>query len=248
MIRLLPFILIPILVLGGLWYWRNLSARQNLAASQTSEKEKRVQTQDLVEVPKTLPAATTEDRVKSLEEVITKLVSQVNAIKSANSQTNSSNSLDSRLTGVESAVTELTARVSALEKATPAPAAAASSSKSPLYIPMGAGGGPWADQDWNTLTEYQASINPDNYSGYSNMSLEANFRLTEAAGTASVRLYNVTDGSSVASQIDTASTSFGLKTSGTFRLPSSQKTYTIQVKSSQGKDLYVQSARVKVNF
>lgn len=241
MIRVLPFILIPVLILGGLLYWRNLSVKQTLNSPKTNE-----QIEEPVEVPKTLPGATVEDRVKSLEDTIAKLVPQVNTLKSSNSQSNNSTSLDSRVANAEAAVTDLKARVSALEKATPLPTAA--SSKYPLYIPLGAGGGPWQDQDWHTLTEYQASINPDSYSGYTGMQLEANFRLIEGVGTASVRLYNVTDGSSISSQVDTTSTVFGLRTSGTFKLPAGQKTYTIQVKTSQGKDLFVQSARVKVNF
>lgn len=210
----------------------------------TSPVSSQVQDSELVEVPKTLPQATVEDRVKSLEDTITKLVPQVNNLKPSSSQTGSS--LDLRLTNAESAVTELKARVSALEKATPV--SAASTSKSPLYIPLGAGGGPWTDQDYNTLNEYQASINSDSYSGYSGMQLEVNFRLTESAGTGYVRLYNVTDGSSISSEVSTTATTFGLQTSGTFKLPSGQKTYTIQVKSSQGKNLFVQSARIKVNF
>lgn len=242
MVRLLPFILIPVLILGGLWYWRSLSVKKTLNTPETNE-----QIEVPVEVPKTLPGATVEDRVKSLEDTIAKLVPQVNTLKSSNSQSNNSTSSDSRIANAEAAVTDLKARISALEKATPVPAAAASS-KYPLYIPLGAGGGPWQDQDWHTLTEYQASINPDSYSGYASMQLEANFRLIEGVGTASVRLYNVTDGSSISSQIDTTSTVFGLHTSGTFKLPAGQKTYTIQVKTSQGKDLFVQSARVKVNF
>ena len=241
MIRLLPFVLIPILIIGGLLFWRNLATKQSLTTSQANQSDLTP-----VEVPKTLPGASLEDRVKSLEDTITKLVPQVNNLKPGSSPAASS-SLDSRLKDVESTVTELKARVSSLEKATPAPAIT-SGSKSPLYIPLGGGGGPWGDQDWYTLTEYQALINPDNYSGYSSMQLEANLRLAEAAGTGSVRLYNVTDGSSILSEVSTTGTTSSLQTSATFKLPGGQKTYTIQVKSSQGSKLSVQSARIKVNF
>ncbi|MCR4306087.1 MAG: hypothetical protein NUV73_03325, partial [Candidatus Daviesbacteria bacterium] len=144
------------------------------------------------------------------------------------------------------AVTELKLRVSTLEKVTPAPAV--STSKSPLYIPLGAGGGPWSDQEWTILNEYQATINPDAYSGYSSMQLEVNFRLTEAAGTGYVRPYNMTDSSSISSEVSTVSSTFGLQTSGTFKLPGGQKTYTVQVKNTAGKQLFIQSARIKVNF
>lgn len=236
MVRLLPFILIPILILAGLWYWRS-SAQQNLATPQKNESL------TPVEVPKTLPGATLEDRVKSLEETVKKLAQASNAKSSASP---APANLDSRLSSVESAVTELKARVSALEKATPAPAAA-STNKSTVYIPLGAGGS-WADYDWNSLAEYEISLNPDNYPGYTAMYLEANFRLSESVGTGSVRLYNVTDGSAISSQLDTTATAFTLKTSASFKLPSGTKTYRLQVKSSERKDLFIQSARIKVNF
>lgn len=211
------------MIVSGLGYWRYLAGKQNLIVPQT--------TQDTspIEVPKTLPAASAKD-------------TPVTPVPQASNL----NPLDPRMQAVEAAVVDLKARVSALEKATPVPAA--SSSKYPLYIPLGSGGGPWDNQNWESLAEYQISINPDNYSAYSSMQLEANFRLTEAAGTGSIRLYNITDSSAISSELSTTSTSFGSQTSATFKLPSGQKTYSIQVKSTQGKTLFVQSARIKVNF
>ena len=239
-IRLLPFILIPALILGGLGYWRYVSTKTSLTTSGADQQD-----QTLIEVPKTLPGASLEDRVKVLEDLVTKLATQLNSLKSQTPQTANSTSSDSRILDLEASAVELKARVSALEKSSPVPGSA---SKYPLYIPLGAGGGPWTDQAWTTLNEYQAVINPDNYQGYSSMQLEANFRLAEPSGTGSVRLYNVTDGSSISSQVDTTSTSFGVQTSGTFKLAGGQKTYTIQVKSSESKILFIQSARIKVNF
>lgn len=237
MIKLLPFILIPVLVLTGLGYWRFQASKPNLTSSKVQEKGP-------VEVPATLPGASTEDRVKVLEEVITKLVGQVNALKTP-IKTESNSSLESKITSLESTVTDLKARISALEKATPAPAN--STSKSTVYIPLGSGG-KWGDKDWYTTSEYEVSLNPANYPGYTGMILEVTFRLGEAAGTGSVRLYNVSDGSSISSQLDTTSTSFSLKTSSSFTLPSGSKTYKLQVKSSEQKDLFIQSARIKVSF
>lgn len=226
MIRFLPFVLIPVLILGGLGYWRFV------ASTQISDTP--------IEVPKTLPQSSLEDRVKELEDVVTKLVTQVNNLKSPYQQTPSSSSSDA-----ESAVTELKARVSALEKATPVPVAA--SGQASVYIPLGSGGN-WGDKDWYTTAEYEISLDPANYPGYKNMVLEATFRLTEAAGTGSVRLYNVTDSSASSGQVDTTSSTFSLKTSSSFTLPSGSKTYKLQVKSSQGANLSIQSARIKVTF
>lgn len=241
MIRLLPFILIPILLIGVLGWWRYTAFKQSSTISPLSQ-----QNSEPIEVPKTLPDASLEDKVKALENTTAKLVPQVNNLKAQGPQTQSSTSLDSRVSAVEGAVTELKVRVSSLEKTSPAPLT--SGSKAPLYIPLGAAGGPWGSQDWNTINDYEASINSDSYSGYSNMQLEVIFRLTEAAGTGSVRLFNATDNSSISSEVNTTSTSFGLKTSGNFTLPSGTKTYKLQVKSTQGKDLFIQSARIKVSF
>lgn len=219
--------MVPIILIAGLGYWRYSAIKQSLATPQAIKQD----TGKPLEVPKTLPAASLED-------------TPATTVPQAASNLNSP---DPRMQAVETAVADLKARVSALEKTTPAPVIS-QVSKYPLYIPLGSGGGPWTDQTWNTLSEYQVAINPDNYPGYSSMQLEANFRLTETAGTGSVRLYNVTDSSSISSQLDTTSASFGTQTSSTFKLPSGQKTYTIQVQSTQGKTLFVQSARIKVNF
>ena len=216
--------------------------------SATTPSPASLQAQDSgsVEVPKTLPGATVEDRVKSLEDTITKLLPQVNSLKSSTASTGASGSLDSRVANIETAVTELKARVSALEKVTPSSTSV--SSQPTIYIPMGSTAGPWTNTDWLTLNEYEISLDPANYLGYTGINLEVNFRLVDPAGTGSVRLYNVTDAGVVSSQLDTSSTSFGFKTSATFKLSTGQKTYKLQVKSSGGKDLYIQSARIRVNF
>lgn len=239
MVRFLPYILIPILVIAGLGWWRLQAAKESSEPVASTEE---TQDSSLTEVPKTLPGKNLEDRVGDLEDEIAKLSS---AQPSPGSTTAVPN-LSSRLANAEAAIAELKTRVAVLEKASPT--TTVSTSKYPLYIPLGSGGGPWGSQDWATLNEYQVAINPDNYSGYTGMQLEVNFRLSEAAGTGSVRLYNVTDGSSVSSQLDSTGTAFALFTSSSFKPPSGQKTYTIQVKSSQGKDLFVQSARIKVSF
>lgn len=235
MVRFLPFILVPILAVAALGYWRYSATKPELTTPQVEER------QVPVEVPKTLPGATLEDRVKSLEDIVTKLIPQVNNLKSSSPQTSTSSSLDSRLGSVESAVTELKARVSALEKAP-----AATSGKATIYIPLGAGGS-WFNVDWNSLAEYEVSSNPDNYPGYTGMNLEVNFRLVDPTGTGSVRLYNVTDGSAVSAQLDTTLATFALQTTSSFKLPTGTKTYRLQTKSTQ-RDLVIQSARIKVNF
>lgn len=239
MIKFLPYVLIPVLILGGLGYWRYIAPKLDSTTATLIKQE------GPIEVPKTLPKENLEDRVQTLEGIVTKLVGQVNILKSTSSQASPVPS--PQTSTLEAAVTELKARVSALEKATPAPAT--SSSKFPIYIPLGSSAGPWNNTDWNTLNEYEASINPDSYPGYSSMQLEVISRLVESTGTGSVRLYNSSDSSAIISaKADITSSSFGLKTSSTFTLPSGTKTYKLQVKTSQSKDLYIQSARIKVTF
>lgn len=184
-----------------------------------------------------------EDRVKVLEEAVLVVAKKLNPSAAPVAQVDST--LDTRVKAVESALTELKVRVSSLEKTNTSPQT--STSKSTVYIPLGSGG-KWGDKDWYTTQEYEVSLNPDNYPGYTGMVLEVTFRLGESVGTGSVRLYNTTDGSALSSQVDSTSSSFSLKGSSSFTLPSGTKTYKLQVKSTQGAELFIQSARIKVNF
>lgn len=235
MVRLLPFIVIPILLVLGFGAWR-LFLNKPSSIPIISQ----ISTTNPVEVPKTLPEQSSEEKIKTLEEGITTLTKEVNGLKTTNS------ALDAKVKALESVDTNMAERVSALEKASPAPVSS-STSKSTVYIPLG-GGGSWGNQDWYTLTDYQVNLDPANFSGYSGMVLEITFRLAEAAGTGYVRLYNTTDGSATSSEITTTSTSFGLSSSISFKLPSGNKNYALQMKSSEGKTLFIQTARIRVNF
>ncbi len=236
MIKFLPFILIPVLVVSALGYWRYSVSKVGITTPLTQQQD-----QAPIEVPKTVPASSLDDRVKSLEDIISKLVTQVNDLKSS-SKTVSQSSFDSRLTIVESAITDLKARVSSLEKVTPAPA---SSAKSTVFIPLGSGGS-WGDQSWYSLNEYQVSLDPADYSGYTSMRLEIIFRIVNGS-TGSVRLYNSTDNNAISSEVSTTSSNFGLSSSSSFTLPAGSKTYNLQVKTSGGS-VFIELARIRVNF
>lgn len=234
MLKILPVVLILLLITGGLFWWRFSATEQNLASPTAEEAE------SPIEVPKTLPGASLDDRVKALEDSVTSVVNKINTPKS---QTDSS--LDSRLNNVESAITELKARVSSLEKASPVPVS--TSSKAPLYIPLGSGG-QISDVNWSSLGAFQASIDPSQYAGYSNMQLEVTIRLNQPGGTAYARLYNNTNSSVVSSEVSTTSTSATIATSSGFTLSSGAKTYILQAKSSDGSQVFIDNARIKVNF
>ncbi len=223
MIRLLPFILIPILVVALLGYWRYASTKPSLESPET------VKNNGPIEVPKTLPGATIEDRI------------EVN-VPSPTPTTDSS--LDLRLKSAEAAVTELKARVSSLENATPAQSQT-TSSKSTVYIPLGSSGQISNTSDWVSLSTFQAAVDPSQYPGYTSMQLEVNMRLNQPGGTLYARLYS--NGSIDSSQVSTTSTPSTLITSSKFTL-SGSKTYTLQAKSSEGTQAFLDTARIKVNF
>lgn len=237
MIKLLPFILIPILLVAGLGYWRYVSIKQNIAPVQ------KVDTQP-IEVPKQLPNASVDDRVQNLENTISKLVTQVNALKAQPAAATTSNT---QLNDIQASITDLKARVAALEKATPAPATTTSSSKSTIYIPLGSGGNV-ASTDWSSLNTFQVNLDPSQYPGYTSMQLEVNMRLNQPGGTLYARLYNSTSASAISSEISSTSTNSSIYTSSTFTLPAGSKTYLLQAKISDGSQAFLDNARIKVNF
>ncbi|MBI2017725.1 hypothetical protein HYS92_01610 [Candidatus Daviesbacteria bacterium] len=236
-VKLLPFIIVPFLIVALIGFWGIFSPKK--ATDKTVLDNFLPVSSEPVEVPKSLPEASNEDKIKTLQEAVDKLVSEINSLKSSNS------SIDTRIDAVEASDIDLKARVSALENATPAPV---SSSKSTVYIPLGSGGGPWANSDWYSTPEYQVSLDPANYPGYTGMNLEVTFRMVESAGTASVRLYNSTDSQATSSQVDTTSTSFSVYTTSSFKLASGNKNYILQLKSTEGKNIFIQNARIRVNF
>jgi len=127
------------------------------------------------EVPSTLPD---KNRIANLEDSVSLLVSELKDLKTsittASPEVQNSVSSDYKIKTLETSILDLKARVSALEKPiiTSTPTTTPATSKSPLYIPIGASGGPWLYADWTNLNEYQVSVNPDDYSGYSGMQLE----------------------------------------------------------------------------
>ncbi len=239
MLRFLPFILIALVVMGGLGYWRYVATKQNL----DSPKSDQAQDQAPIEVPKTLPEATLDDRVKSLEDLASKIVTQVNSVKSA--KVDASSLLDTKLNALDAAVTELKIRVSALEK--PASAPTTNSGKSTIYIPLGSGG-QISDTNWVTLSTFQISLDSAQYPGYTNMQLEVTMRLNQPGGTLYARLYNLSSGSATSSEITTTSTSEQLVSSSGFSLSTGTKTYVLQAKTSDGSQAFLDYARIKVNF
>ncbi len=244
MIKILLPVVLVIALLFGFGYWKFIgqgsagNLEQPILGGITPSKT-------------TNPGAL-ETRVTALENSLATLIGQFNDFKNSNPANNNTSSQpvivngESRLKAVETAIADLKTRVADLEKKTSSQTTSTTTTKSVVYIPLGSGGNA-GNTDWYSLSNYQITLNPSDYPGYTNMQLEVNFRLTSSGGTAYARLYNSSDGTGL-QQVTTTSTSLNTQTSYYFNLARGSKTYTLQVKSDQGSNLEVQSARIKVNF
>ncbi len=241
MVKILLIVFVIAAILGGLGYWRYTSLKSN--SDQLGSAQQSLSSSP-IEVPATLPQASIEDRVKALEDVVSKLAIQVNSLKPSSNQSQTNTSTDSTVNTLNTAVTDLTARVTALEKSSPT---TSSVSQSVMYIPLGSGGY-WQNTDWFAAPEYQISLDPANYPGYTSMILEVTFRVIDSTDVGSVRLYNATDNSATSLQVDSSSSSFVLLSTPSFKLATGAKTYKLQVKSNLGRGLFIQTARIKVSF
>lgn len=248
MFRILLTGTVIIAILGGLFYWRFIFASPK-SAKTPSVSDSRQDNSPIIsgpqEVPKEPPDTTTDTNTSSdLQSQIDSLKKQVDALKKTNN--------DTRITALETGIADLRAQIVKLSSSSNATSTttttASTSTKSPSYIPVGSGAGPWSDSSWHTIPEYQVVVNPGDYSGYTSMQLEVIFRVIDPTGTAKVRLYNTTDSKVVSSELSTSSSTFVLQTSSGFQLPSGAKTYQLQVENTSGKDVLIQTARIKVSF
>lgn len=160
--------------------------------------------------------------------------------------------LEASISAVNKKVDAITQRqpVSALSTATPAPTSTTTTTSAPktYYIPIG-NGGSVASQTETAVTGHEVTIDAGNYAGYKQMVLEANFRIFQGQGTAEVKLFNKTDGTTILnSSVSTTSEDYVTKTSSGFTLPSSSKVYVIQAKSSTAYFVDLQWTRVRVDF
>lgn len=159
---------------------------------------------------------------------------------------------DSRIRTIETAIIDLRVQIQALRDAssqTTTTTTSGSSTKAPLYIPVGAGEAQMSGTDWITIPGYSVTIDTSNYSGYKSMQLEASMRLNQDGGSIQARLYNASDGSAITgSVVDVPASSYSVGSSAGFSLPSGSKTYQLQLSSTNGTQSFVQSARIKVNF
>ncbi len=80
------------------------------------------------------------------------------------------------------------------------------------------------------------------------MQLEVSLR-TNSQGSANLRLFNAnTQAPVLNSDVSTNSTIFISLTSKAFSLPAGANSYKIEVTNSTGDNIFIQNARIKVNF
>ncbi len=243
MIRILPIILIIVVILGGLGYWRYTAMQSSLASPQTTTP---VKDSGPIEVPKTAPAATLDDRVKALEDLTGKIVDQINQLKAVNNNVGSAGNVGTRLDALEAAVTALKVQVASANPSSIS-SSTGNSGKSTVYIPLGSGAQE-SDVNWVTMSTFQVALSSGQYPGYSNMQLEVTMRLNQPGGTLSARLFNVTDNTAASSVVTTTSTSDSVVASVGFTIPSANKTYVLQANTSDGTIGFLDYARIRVNF
>lgn len=243
MIKLLPLALVMMLILGALLYFRFTPGKIALPASSTSTSVS----------PTAVPSSgislkpTSSDineRLRAVEEAVPLLAKKVNSnSQGSNTYQPTSQATEAKIKNLESLVTSLQQQIDQLKNtSTTTP----TSSKSVVYIPLG-GSVSSTSQDWATIEGFQISLDPADYPGFKNMQLEVNIKLAQSIGTGYVRL--MTGGSAVASSdASTTAATYTLASSGNFTLASGRKTYQLQIKTDKGYELYLQSARIKVNF
>lgn len=237
MLKLLPIGVLIILILSTLIYFRFFRFNE-VAKSAPPISSDADSSEDL------------KSRLTTLEEslgLVTRKLTEGNnqSVSAPASKTQSPPPVtEARVKAIEDSLAALKIKV---DQITPAPAQT-SSTQPTLYIPLGSGGSS-SDRNWVSIDSYQVELDSGSYPGYSGMQFEVAMKLNESVGTANARFYNSTDSSAVSySDVSTTSDKNKWLTSLSFKLPAGKKTYKLQLQSTQGYEISLQSARIKVSF
>ncbi len=250
--------LVSLLVISLVLY-RNLKTEKNQVERQA---------QALLDNNGDFSAQSTDAQINDLKQSLLFLAQEVGTIRSAESSAITSTSGTSRvasqnLSGNLSTSADLIIRIKSLEdkisvleqkvgtsKSSPAPSNSTSTTPAlkVQYIPIAASSTS-NDQSGSTLDTSEISLDPSEFPGYTSIQLEVVMKQAEAVGEATVSLFNYTDGVTISnSSITTANTAYTTYSSQGVKLSSGRKTYRLWAKSSQGYTVYIQSARLKVNY
>ncbi len=241
MVRILAGIAIVITILGAFLFFKSFNKSGPRMVPVTSPLD-------------SSPSGSLADRVDSLEEAVTLLDNKVSQISGTppvitpspapNTPSFSSSDVNTRLSKLETEVADLENRVSSQGSNT---TQSSNTARSPIYIPLGSSD-PINNTNWTNLDALSVYINPADYPGYTSMQLEVSLRLN-AGGTAYAQLFNATAQSTVSnSQVSTTSTTFIPLVSSGFTLPSGKDLYKIQAMDNSGDTMFIQDARIKINF
>lgn len=197
----------------------------------------------------------TQIRLDQLEQAVAALIKKVDIQQSTTSakpvtSSTSTQGLDARLNNIESTLAVLQVSVNQLKQSGVQSTGADSSSvsRSPLYIPLGWSGSSSAT-NWTSITTQTFEFNPSDYSGFKSLTFEVNLQVYQGNGKAYARLYNSTDGVAVyGTDVSSTSQDYLWVSSSNFSVPTSKKTYVLQLKTNTGYASMVQNARIKVNF
>lgn len=151
---------------------------------------------------------------------------------------------------IKEATAALTARVdflagiSAQPKLSVLPSPTAPSVKE-YYIPLGIGS--TTATEWTDIPGAEAYVTPANFGRINSLYFEVGLEISSRSGRAYARLRNVTDNVGlVESEIYREGGDPGLSSSGKIPVPVQTKLYRVQLKSSLGVEVKLQSARLKI--
>lgn len=114
-----------------------------------------------------------------------------------------------------------------------------------FYVPLGSGS--TASNTWAEIKNAEAYFDPGNYGKIKSITFEALMHIPTANGRVYARLYNVDDKNGLVETEIWAEGSTGVRVeSSSFSLPSGNKLYRAQLKSSMGFEAILDLARLKV--
>lgn len=161
-----------------------------------------------------------------------------------------SSTIDDRVSTLEIKLSVLQKRIEQLEgKTGTTTTTQTTTSKSPSYaFALGSSGGV-TTQDWSSLSSLSVTLDPADFPGYKSFQLEVELQQFQGNGTAHGRLYNNTDKLAIfGSETSTSSFNYTWVSSQSFSLPSSKKSYILQLKTTTGYTASANNFRIKVNY
>ncbi len=178
--------------------------------------------------------------------------SNFSSVTKESSQSSSLNSSDFRLISdmISEATASLTRQVDSLtgqsSSVKPVPISKDTTSRvKEYYIPLGSG--TTSGQDWTDLPGVEAYVAPTNYGKIKEMYFEAGIRIPSGNGRVYARLKNVTDNNGLfESEVYRDGNTTGMLSSGKLPIPTTTKLYRVQMKSTLGVEVNVDSARIKI--